>query len=124
LLNYTDVSEVRTGLMMEAVRTSETSVDFNETTRRGILKGYVFCHLHRHIDLQLPPVFISIAHVLTLQIFQSYLYSGNDAETQRPNNEDEVSQQYCVQGVFNGPHEAGTQYKSPMRMYKLTQKCR
>jgi hypothetical protein len=116
---YTDVSEVLTGLMIEAEHTSETSVDFNETTRRGILEGYVCCHLHRHIYLQLPAVLISITHVLTFQIFQSYLYSGNDAETQCPNNEEEVSQQYYVQGVFNGPHEAGTQYKSPIRMCKL-----
>jgi hypothetical protein len=79
---------------MEAGHTFEkTSVYFNETTRHDILEGYVFCHLHRHIDLQLPSVLISIAHVLTFQIFQSYLYSGNDAETQRPNNEEEVSQQ-------------------------------
>jgi hypothetical protein len=39
-LKLTDVSEERTAsiiaLMMEAVRTSETSVDFNITTRRYI----------------------------------------------------------------------------------------
>jgi hypothetical protein len=50
----TDVSEVRTAsiirvinaiitLMMDAAHTSETSVYFNETTRRYIPEGY---HLH------------------------------------------------------------------------------
>jgi hypothetical protein len=48
-LKQTDVSEVHTApiiaLMMEAVRTSETSV-YNETTRRYIPES---CHLHtRH----------------------------------------------------------------------------
>jgi hypothetical protein len=32
-------------LMVEAVRTSETSVNFYETTRRNIAEG---CHLHHH----------------------------------------------------------------------------
>jgi hypothetical protein len=40
MLKFTDVSQVHTAsvfaLMMEAVRTSETSVNFNMTTRRFI----------------------------------------------------------------------------------------
>jgi hypothetical protein len=36
-------SIMRGMLMMEAVRTSETSVNFYETTRRNIPEG---CHLH------------------------------------------------------------------------------
>jgi hypothetical protein len=44
---YTDVSAVRTSsvisAMMEAVRTSETSVFFNETARLYIPQG---CHVH------------------------------------------------------------------------------
>jgi hypothetical protein len=49
----TDVLEVRTSsiiktisLMMKAVRTSETSVYFKETTRRCITEGY---HLHNKL---------------------------------------------------------------------------
>jgi hypothetical protein len=36
---------------MEAVRVSETSVYFNETTRRYIRKGYDL-HIHRHENLK------------------------------------------------------------------------
>jgi hypothetical protein len=46
-LNYTDISELRTvsiiRTMMVAERASETSVYFNETTRRYTPEG---CHLH------------------------------------------------------------------------------
>jgi hypothetical protein len=47
-LKYADISEVHTAsiisaiLMMEAVRTSETSVYFNETTRRCVLEAVMF----------------------------------------------------------------------------------
>jgi hypothetical protein len=37
------VVKAMNALMMEAVRTSETSIYFNETTRRYIPEG---CHLH------------------------------------------------------------------------------
>jgi hypothetical protein len=44
LLKHTDVSEVHTAstiaLMVEAVRTSETSVYFSENTRQYIPEGY------------------------------------------------------------------------------------
>jgi hypothetical protein len=55
-LKYTDVSEVRTAsiirainplinaLIPEAVRTSETSVYFNETTRAMSQKAVIFIH--------------------------------------------------------------------------------
>jgi hypothetical protein len=48
LLGY---SAVISALMVEVVRTSETSVYFNETTRRYIAEG---CHLrtHRHENLK------------------------------------------------------------------------
>jgi len=48
-LKYTDVSELRTAsiiTLMGTVRTSETSVYFNETTRLYIPEG---CHLHPHL---------------------------------------------------------------------------
>jgi hypothetical protein len=53
----TDVSEVRTAsaLMMEAVRPSETSVNFYETTRRNISEG---CHLHTHFSF--PPCVLHV----------------------------------------------------------------
>jgi hypothetical protein len=45
VLKYTDVSEVRTefiALIMDAVRTSETSVYFDDTTRRYIPESRIF----------------------------------------------------------------------------------
>jgi hypothetical protein len=56
MLKFTDVSEVRTSstiiaLMMEAVRTSETSVNFNVTTRRYILQDSKL-HIHRRENLK------------------------------------------------------------------------
>jgi hypothetical protein len=54
-LKLTDVSEVRTAsiiiaLMMEAVRTSETSVNFIVTTRRYIPEDSI--HAHRRENLK------------------------------------------------------------------------
>jgi hypothetical protein len=50
-LTLTDVSEVHTAsiiaLMIQIVRTSQTSVYFNETTQRFIPQGYHFQTRHR-----------------------------------------------------------------------------
>jgi hypothetical protein len=52
-LKLIDVSEVHTAsiiiaLMMEGVRTSETLVNFNVTTRRYIPEGSKLYHRHHH----------------------------------------------------------------------------
>jgi hypothetical protein len=54
MLKLTDISEVRTAsiaLMMEAVRTSETSVNFNVTTRRYIPEDSKL-HIRHHENLK------------------------------------------------------------------------
>jgi hypothetical protein len=43
LIKYTDVSEVHTASIIRAICTSETSVNFNETTLHSIPEG---CHLN------------------------------------------------------------------------------